>query len=159
MKNLSTILFFFITTLLSAQDNAKQHDLLEEVKGIYLSDRPNQCDTFKGHFDDNEAKDEITFLNKDFSTTLFSNACSVGYWSCSALDETKNRMHIGFISLLFTSAKEKDAALKKINAAKRTNFKVEKLTIFKLKSSEKELLFIYTETMRNKSTSIFWEKI
>lgn len=159
MKYLFIILSFSIPTSLSAQVDIKQHVLYEEIKTKYQSDVSNNCDTFKTHFNDEEAKGRVSFLNNDFSTTLFSKNSSVAYWCCNTIDKENKRMHIGVISILFNSEKERKAAIEKIESAKRANFKVKLLTRFKVKASKRELLIIFTETVRNKSTVIFWEKI
>src|SRR5690606_17034072 len=121
----------------SAQVDVKRHVLYEEVRAKYQSDVSNKCDTFNGHVNDGDAKGRIDFLNKDFSTKIFSKNSSVAYWYCNTIDSENNRMHIGVISLLFSSDKERNAALKKIKSVKRTNFKVKLLTKFKVKVSKK----------------------
>jgi hypothetical protein len=159
MKYLFIILGLFIAASLFAQVDVKQHVLYEEIKTKYQSDVSNKCDTFKANVNDEEAKGRVDFLNKDFSTRAFSKNNSVAYWYCNTSDSENKRMHIGMISILFNSEKETVAALKKIESAKRTNFKVKLLTKFKVKASKKELLIIFTETVRNKSTAVFWERI
>ena len=159
MRYLFIILSLLIATSLSAQDNVKRHVLYEEIKARYQSDVSNKCDTFKALIDDEEAKGRVDFLNKDFSTRTFSKNSSLAYWHCNTIDSENKRMHIGVISILFNSEKEKEAAFKKIKSANRTNFKVKLLTKFKVKESKKELVIIFTETVRNKSTAVFWKKI
>lgn len=159
MKYLFIILSFSITSSIYAQGDTKQHVLFKEIKEKYEAEITNQCDTFKSHFNDKEAIGRINFLNKDFSTTLFSKYSSVGYWYCNANDSENKRMNIGIISILFKSEKDREVVEKKIKSAKRENFKVKLLTRFKLNASKCELLIIFSETVRNKSTATFLEKL
>jgi hypothetical protein len=66
---------------------------------------------------------------------------------------------MGIISILFKSEKEREATVRKIKSAKRTNFKVKLLTRFKLSAAKCELLIIFSETARNKTISTFMEVI
>jgi hypothetical protein len=159
MKYLLIILSFSITSLIYAQGDTKQHILFKEIKEKYETEITNQCDTFKSHFNDKEAIGRINFLNKDFSTTLFSKYSSVGYWYCNANDSENKRMNIGIISILFKNEKDREVVEKKIKSVKRRNFKVKLLTRFKLNASKCELLIIFSETVRNKSTATFLEKL
>jgi len=159
MKYLFIILSFSITSLIYAQGDTKQHVLFEEFKEKYETEITNQCDTFKSHFNDKVSIGRIDFLNKDFSTTLFSKYSSVGYWYCNANDSENRRMHIGIISILFKNIKDREVVEKKIKSAKRKNFRVKLLTNFELNASKCELLIVFSETVRNKSTAAFFEKL
>jgi hypothetical protein len=159
MKYTLVILIYFYATPLFAQVDETQHILFKEIKTKYQVDISNNCDTFKVYFNDTETASRVSFLNKDFSTTLFSNNSSVEYWFCNANDIDNKRMHLGIISIVFKSEKEREAVLKKIISVGRTNFKTKLLTKFKVKYSKRELVIFFTETVRNKSTSAFWEKM
>lgn len=153
------IFIFSITFSTYEQVDTDQHLLFKKFTEKYKTEITNQCDTFQTHFNDKEAIDKINYLNKDFSTSLFSKFRSVGYWFCNANDNESKRMNIGIISILFKNEKDREIIENKIRSTKRTNFKVKLLTRFKLKASKCELLIIYSETVRNKSTATFLREL
>lgn len=154
--------FIFIFSIkFSTYENVEinQHLLFNEFTQKYKSEITNQCDTVQAHFNDKEAIDKINYLNKDFSTSLFSKYRSVGYWFCNAIDNENKRMNIGIISILFKNETDREIIENKIRSTKRNNFKVKLLTRFQLKASNCELLIIYSETVRNKSTATFFRNL
>jgi hypothetical protein len=137
----------------------RRHVLFEDVKINFQTKVTNQCDTIKTHVNDNETKKRIAFLNKDFSTDLFSRNNSVAYWYCNTYDNDNKRIHFEIVSILFKTDKDREAALARINSAGRTNLKVKVLTRFKVKTFDKELIIAYSETTKHKVLIPFWDNL
>jgi hypothetical protein len=135
------------------------HTLLEDIKAKFQTEVTHQCDTNKTHLNDKLANGRISFLNKDFSTTLFSKNSSVAYWYCNAYDNDNKRTHFEMVSIIFKTDKERDAALERINSTERDNFKLKLLTRFKVKTFENGLLIVYTEINGNKVLEPFWDQL
>jgi hypothetical protein len=137
----------------------RRHVWFEDVKTKFQSKVTNQCDTIRTHLNDNATRERIAFLNKDFSTDLFSRNNSVAYWYCNAYDNNNKRIHFEIVSMLFKTEKDRDAALQKIKSTGRTNLKVKLLTMFKVKTFDKELIIAYSETSKHKVLAPFWDKL
>lgn len=150
---------FVQTKKLAVQEPDRRHVLFEDVKTKFQSNVTNQCDTIKTHLNDNATKERIAFLNKDFSTDLFSKNNSVAYWYCNTYDSDNKMIHFEIVSILFKTDKDRDAALKKIKSAGRTSLIIKVLTRFKVKTFEKELIIAYSETSKHKVLAPFWDKL
>lgn len=133
-----------------------QHVLFEDIKAKFQNEVTHQCDSIRTHFNDQQTKGRIAFLNKDFSTNLFSKNSSVAYWYCRDFNDYK-KPHFEIVSILFKTDKDRDAALAKINASGRTNFIVKVLTTFKVKTFEHGLLIAYSETATSEMLKPFWD--
>lgn len=136
-----------------------QHTLLEDIKAKFQTEVSHLADTVKTHFNDKQTKNRIAFLNKDFSTALFSKSSSVAYWYCFTRDAESKLLQFEMVSMLFKTDKERDAALDRINASGRTNLKVKVLTRFKVKTFEKGLLIAYSESTLREDLKPFWDKL
>lgn len=147
---------FSQNTRFAAQDN--QHVLFEDIKAKFQNEVTHACDSIKTHFNDQQTKGRIAFLNKDFSTTLFSKNSSVAYWCCWDYNDYR-KPHFEIVSIIFKTDKDRDAALAKINASGRTGFIVKMPTRFKVKTFEHGLLIAHSETSTSEVMKPFLDKL
>lgn len=88
-----------------------------------------------------DPKERIDFLNRDFNTSAFSNACEVRSVDVRVGDE----LYFGIIDIGMRK-EQKERCVRAVKAAHRQNFNLKVLTRFKMFERENEIVIIYSET-------------
>ena len=92
-------------------------------------------------------KGVIQFLNEDFRTNVFNKFCFMEYSNFQFLQ--KGSAQLGFINISFQTDRDLVKAASIIRKTKRSNFKLEVLTRFKLITKNNSLILIFSETPSN----------
>lgn len=161
MKEIICSIVFSVSIIVGTAQSPSGTDSLLLTKMIlrFGNEVTNLCDTFQIHMYDKTSKKMLEFLSHDFKTDLFNNAKEFRYWYCNANDAESKRMHFGIVSVVFENENDMVALTKKIKSLQRTNFKVKVLTSFKVLKNKKELLILFSETVRQKKVNAFFKSL